>query len=121
MTTHLVELLNKIRQLMVWGIGQYVFILLLPSNHLVSNTGDCKIRQKKALNESYLKEMVMPQSGELFGRVIKLVGGDNIIVKSSDGRIRTCRIRGKIKRKCGLEITTLFLLLLGTFSQIKQT
>jgi hypothetical protein len=27
----------------------------------------------------------------------------------------------KLKEKCGLEITTLFLLPLGTFSQIKQT
>jgi len=40
----------------------------------------------------------MPHEGELFGRVIKLVGGDNIIVKSNDGKVRTCRIRGKIKK-----------------------
>ncbi len=33
------------------------------------------------------------------GRVIKLVGGDNIIVKCTDGKVRTCRIRGKIKRR----------------------
>jgi len=41
----------------------------------------------------------MPQQGELLGRVIKLVGGDNIIVKCTDGKVRTCRIRGKIKRR----------------------
>jgi len=40
----------------------------------------------------------MPQQGELLGRVIKLVGGDNIIVKCTDGKVRTCRLRGKIKR-----------------------
>jgi translation initiation factor 1A len=51
------------------------------------------------LTESHLKELVLPQSGELLGRVIKLVGGDNIIVKCTDGRVRTCRIRGKIKRR----------------------
>ncbi|HEU4821913.1 MAG TPA: translation initiation factor eIF-1A [Nitrososphaeraceae archaeon] len=62
------------------------------------------------LNESYLKELVMPQSGELFGRVIKLVGGDNIIVKSSDGKIRTCRIRGKIKRKMWIRDNDLVLI-----------
>jgi translation initiation factor 1A len=33
------------------------------------------------------------------GRVIKLVGGDNIIVKCTDGKVRICRIRGKIKRR----------------------
>ncbi|MEW5839805.1 MAG: translation initiation factor 1A, partial [Thermoproteota archaeon] len=43
--------------------------------------------------------MVMPGEGQLFGRVIKLVGGDNIIVKCTDGKVRTCRIRGKIKRR----------------------
>jgi len=34
----------------------------------------------------------MPQKGELLGRVIKLVVGDNIIVKCTDGKVRTCRI-----------------------------
>jgi translation initiation factor 1A len=43
--------------------------------------------------------MVMPDQVQLFGRVIKLVGGDNIIVKCTDGKVRTCRIRGKIKRR----------------------
>lgn len=43
--------------------------------------------------------MVKPQEGELLGRVIKLVGGDNIIVRCTDGKVRTCRIRGKIKRR----------------------
>jgi len=41
----------------------------------------------------------MPQEGELLGRVIMLVGGDNIIVKCTDGKVRTCRIRGNIKRR----------------------
>jgi translation initiation factor 1A len=43
--------------------------------------------------------MVMPDQVQLFGKVIKLVGGDNIIVKCTDGKVRTCRIRGKIKRR----------------------
>jgi translation initiation factor 1A len=42
---------------------------------------------------------VLPQQGELFGRVIKLKGGDNVIVKCADGKVRTCRITGKIKLK----------------------
>ncbi|WP_337861556.1 translation initiation factor eIF-1A [Nitrososphaera sp.] len=61
---------------------------------LVLNLG-----KRKVLNEAQLKEMVMPGEGQLFGRVIKLVGGDNIIVKCTDGKVRTCRIRGKIKRR----------------------
>ena len=61
--------------------------------------GEYKIGKRKVLTESYLKEQVLPQQCELFGRVIKLVGGDNVIVKCTDGKVRTCRIRGKIKRK----------------------
>ncbi|HEX2067101.1 MAG TPA: translation initiation factor eIF-1A [Nitrososphaeraceae archaeon] len=55
--------------------------------------------KRKVLTESYLKELVLPRQGELLGRVIKLVGGDNIIVKCTDGKVRICRIRGKIKRR----------------------
>ena len=58
-----------------------------------------KLGKRKVLNEAALKEMVIPQQGEMLGRVIKLVGGDNIIVKCTDGKVRTCRIRGKIKRR----------------------
>ena len=55
--------------------------------------------KRKVLTESDPNEMVMPDQVQLFGRVIKLVGGDNIIVKCTDGKVRTCRIRGKIKRR----------------------
>tara|TARA_B100000749_G_C18410227_1_gene458738 strand:+ start:1133 stop:1393 length:261 start_codon:yes stop_codon:yes gene_type:complete len=41
----------------------------------------------------------MPQEGEMLGRVIKLTGGDHILVKCSDGETRLCRIRGKMKRR----------------------
>jgi translation initiation factor 1A len=53
------------------------------------------------LNEAALKELVMPQEGEMFGRVIKLVGGDNVIVKC---------IRGKIKRRMWIRENDLVLL-----------
>ncbi len=52
----------------------------------------------------------MPQEGELFGRVIKLVGGDNIILKSSDLKVRTCIIRGKIKRRMWIRDNDLVLI-----------
>jgi translation initiation factor 1A len=69
-----------------------------------------KIGKRKVLNESALKEMVMPGQGQLFGRVIKLVGGDNIIVKCTDGKVRTCRIRGKIKRRMWIRDNDLVLI-----------
>jgi len=52
----------------------------------------------------------MPENGELFGRVVKLVGGDNIIVKTTDGKVRTCRIRGKIKRRMWIRDNDLVLI-----------
>lgn len=41
----------------------------------------------------------MPSPGEFLGRVLKLTGGDQVIVKCSDGQTRRCRIRGKLKRR----------------------
>ncbi|RDJ31117.1 MAG: translation initiation factor 1A [Crenarchaeota archaeon] len=55
--------------------------------------------KRKVLNESELKEMQLPADGELFGRVIKMMGGENLLVKCSDGVTRRGRIRGKLKRR----------------------
>jgi translation initiation factor 1A len=35
----------------------------------------------------------------MFGRVIKLLGGENLLVKCADGVTRRGRIRGKLKRR----------------------
>ncbi|WP_236561700.1 hypothetical protein [Nitrososphaera sp. AFS] len=51
--------------------------------------GVFNLGKRKVLSESHLKELVRPQQGELLGRVIKLVGGDNIIVRCTDGKVRT--------------------------------
>jgi len=71
------------------------------------------------LNESHLKKLVMPENGELFGRVVKLVGGDNIIVKTTDGQVRTCRIRGKIKRRMWIRDNDLVLVAPWDFQSAK--
>ena len=55
--------------------------------------------KRKVLSESNLKELVMPQAGEVLGRAIKMTGGDQVIVKCADGETRQCRIRGKLKRR----------------------
>ena len=43
----------------------------------------------------------MPQTGELLGRVVKLVGGDNIIVKCTDGKQRLVVSVEKLNEECG--------------------
>jgi translation initiation factor 1A len=55
--------------------------------------------KRKVLSEANLKELVMPQAGEVLGRAIKMTGGDQVIVKCADGETRQCRIRGKLKRR----------------------
>ncbi|MFQ6010602.1 MAG: translation initiation factor eIF-1A [Nitrososphaerales archaeon] len=55
--------------------------------------------KRKVLSEADLKDLKIPQEGELLGRVVKLSGGDHVIVKSTDGKTRMCRIRGKMKRR----------------------
>ena len=83
----------------------HTLLTRIHARNLVFNLG-----KRKVLNESALKEMVMPGEGQLFGRVIKLVGGDNIIVKCTDGKVRTCRIRGKIKRRMWIRDSDLVLI-----------
>ena len=55
--------------------------------------------KRKVLNEADLKELVMPQAGQVLGKVSKLSGGDHLLVKCTDGETRLCRIRGTMKRR----------------------
>ena len=55
--------------------------------------------KRKVLNESVLKEIRLPEEGELLGRVIKLLGSDQVMVKCTDDITRRGRIRGKLKRR----------------------
>ena len=57
------------------------------------------VGKRQVKNESELKEIRLPVDGELFGRVLKLLGGENVVVKCSDGITRRGRIRGKLKRR----------------------
>ena len=55
--------------------------------------------KRKVLNESALKEIRLAEEGELYGRVIKLLGSDQVLVKCADEITRRGRIRGKLKRR----------------------
>jgi len=55
--------------------------------------------KRKVLSEADLKELVLPQEGELLGVVSKLSGGELITVRCADGKTRLSRIRGKLKRR----------------------
>ena len=55
--------------------------------------------KRKVLNESALKEIRLPEEGELLGRVMKLLGSDQVLVKCTDDITRRGRIRAKLKRR----------------------
>lgn len=55
--------------------------------------------KKKILSEESLSNVVMPNSGDVLGIALRLLGFDRILVKCQDGHERLCRIRGKMKRR----------------------
>jgi translation initiation factor 1A len=55
--------------------------------------------KKKVLTEKNLRQMLYPSENDVLGIVQKLLGFDRVLVKCQDGHIRTCRIRGKMKRR----------------------
>lgn len=55
--------------------------------------------KRQVKNESALKEIRLPEEGELFGRVLKMMGGENVMIKCDDNVTRRGRIRGKLKRR----------------------
>lgn len=57
--------------------------------------------KRQVKNESALREIRLPviDEGELFGRVLKMMGGENVMVKCTDDVTRRGRIRGKLKRR----------------------
>lgn len=67
--------------------------------NLLLSTEGTKLGKRKVLNEAHLKELVLPETGEFLGRALKLLGGDHVLVKCTDGETRICRIRGKMKRR----------------------
>jgi translation initiation factor 1A len=55
--------------------------------------------KKKVLSEKNLRQMLYPSENDVLGVVQKLLGFDRVFVKCQDGNVRTCRIRGKMKRR----------------------
>jgi translation initiation factor 1A len=62
------------------------------------------VGKKKVLSEGELREMVMPDEGQLFGIVTQMLGYDRLMVKCLDGHERVCRIRGKMKRRVWIKV-----------------
>ena len=76
--------------------------------------------KRKVLNESALKELKLPQEGEMFGRVIKLLGGENLLVKCADDVTRRGRIRGKLKRRVWIRDNDIVIIAPWEFGQAER-
>jgi len=58
------------------------------------------VGKRQVKSESELKKIRLPEGeDELFGRVLKILGGDQLLVKCIDGITRRGRIRGKLRRR----------------------
>ena len=55
------------------------------------------VGKKKVLSEGDLREMVMPEEGQMLGY-------DRLMVRCGDGHERVCRIRGKMKRRVWIKV-----------------
>ncbi len=60
--------------------------------------GLAKKKKKRGIEESR-KEPPLPGEGEVLCGVIRLVGGDHLIVKCLDGEERMVRIPGRMRRR----------------------
>jgi translation initiation factor 1A len=76
-------------------------LLLIEHRDLVSVKS---MGKKKVLSEGELREMVMPEEGQLLGVVTQMLGYDRLMVKCGDGHERVCRIRGKMKRRVWIKV-----------------
>lgn len=55
--------------------------------------------KRKVFTEEELKELVLPGEGQVLGVAVKMYGFDRVLVNCNDGKQRSCRILGKLKRR----------------------
>ncbi|MCQ5376982.1 MAG: translation initiation factor eIF-1A [Candidatus Methanomethylicia archaeon] len=60
-------------------------------------------------NEFSSRELKLPEEGEVVGVVAQLLGFDRVKVKCADGKVRICRIPGKMKKKIWLRLNDVVL------------
>ena len=49
--------------------------------------------------EEQLRRTPLPKQGQIFGIVEQRVGGSRMIVRCMDGKVRNCRIPGRLKKR----------------------
>jgi len=78
------------------------------------------VGKRKVLNENQLKEICLPEESELLGRVLKLLGSDQVLVKCTDKVTRLGRIREKLKRRIWIRDNDLVILAPWDFKKLER-
>ena len=60
-------------------------------------------------------------SGQMYGRIIKLLGGCNTLVFCNDGKERICHIRGNMRRKVWIDVGDIVLISLRELDSSQQS
>ncbi|MFQ5710541.1 MAG: translation initiation factor eIF-1A [Candidatus Geothermarchaeales archaeon] len=55
--------------------------------------------KRKVLTEKELRDTPLPSTGQLLGIAKKMLGNDRVMVLCTDRRERSCRIKGKLRRR----------------------
>ena len=76
--------------------------------------------KRQVKSESALKEICLPEEGELFGRVLKMLGGENVLIKCDDNVTRRGRIRGKLKRRVWIRDNDIVIIAPWDFKESEQ-
>lgn len=77
--------------------------------------GGKKYKKKKKMNYNKERKLEEAETGQIYGKVIKRLGGDFIELMCSDGQIRKGQIRGKMRKREWLNENDIVLCTLNSF------
>lgn len=78
------------------------------------------VGKRQVKSESELKKIRLPEEGEMFGRVLKILGGDQLLVKCTDDLTRRGRIRGKLRRRIWIRENDIVIIAPWDFKQTER-
>jgi translation initiation factor 1A len=76
-------------------------------------------RNKQAIDAVRDRELVVREDGQVYARVMRLLGGGRLMARCDDGRERTCRIRGSMIRRDWIRAGDAVLVALRSFDDDK--
>lgn len=80
-----------------------------------NNLGGKKYKKKKKTNFNKERKLEEAETGQVYGKVIKKIGGDFIELVCNDGQIRKGHIRGKMRKREWLNENDIVLCTLNSF------